>query len=93
MVPEPGQFLISDPFLKDPNFQRTVILLCDHEAEGSLGFVLNKLHHQVLGDLIEILEGCKFPVFIGGPVQIDSLHFIHRKPELLGGTELIDGIF
>lgn len=92
-APEPGQLLISDPFLKDPNFKRTVILLCDHEKEGSLGFVLNKLHDQVLGDLVELLEGCNFPVFIGGPVQKDSLHFIHRKPNLLGGTELIDGIF
>ncbi|MEI8075143.1 MAG: YqgE/AlgH family protein [Bacteroidota bacterium] len=92
-APEPGILLISDPFLKDPNFQRTVILLCEHEKEGSLGFVINKLHNQVLGDLMEVLEGCNFPVFLGGPVQKDSLHFIHRKPDLLGGIEIIDGIF
>ncbi len=92
-VPEPGHLLISDPFLKDPNFQRTVILLCDHQVEGSFGFVLNKQHQMVLGELIELAVGCTFPVFIGGPVQKDTLHFIHRRPDLLGGTELIDGIY
>jgi putative transcriptional regulator len=41
--PVPGLLLISDPFLKDPNFMRTVILLCEHQEEGSFGFVLNRL--------------------------------------------------
>ena len=51
----PGTLLISDPFLKDPNFVRTTVLICDHQAEGSFGFVLNKKKEEVLGDLIEDL--------------------------------------
>lgn len=93
-VPGPGSLLISDPFLKDPNFQRTVVLLCEHQVEGSFGFVLNKLHDSVLGDLVELAKGCKFPVFVGGPVQKDTIHFIHHRPDLIsGGFEIIDGIY
>lgn len=90
----PGILLISDPFLKDPNFARTVVLLCEHREEGSFGFVLNKTFDQELGDLIKDAEGIRFPVFDGGPVQKDTLHFLHRCPDKIdGGIELVDGIF
>jgi putative transcriptional regulator len=89
-----GSLLISDPFLKDPNFLRTVVIVCAHQEEGSFGFVLNKRHHQLLGELVEDLRNCKFPVFAGGPVQADVLHFLHQRPDLiLGGQEIIDGIY
>ena len=90
----PGTLLISDPFLKDPNFARTVVLLCEHRQEGSFGFVLNKSFNQELGDLIKDAEGLRFPVFDGGPVQKDTLHFLHQRPDQIsGGIEVIDGIF
>ena len=90
----PGILLISDPFLKDPNFMRSVVLLCEHRQEGSLGFVLNRLPGYSLADLVLNAEGISLPVYDGGPVQKDSLHFIHRCPnKITGGIELIDGIF
>ena len=46
-----GTILIADPFLKDPNFLRTVIFLCEHKGEGSFGFVLNRKLDYVIGDL------------------------------------------
>jgi putative transcriptional regulator len=89
-----GILLISDPFLKDPNFMRTVVLLCEHREEGSFGFVLNKTFDQELGDLIKDAEGIRFPVYEGGPVQKDTLHFLHQCPGLIpGGIEVVDGIF
>lgn len=73
---------------------RTVVLLCEHQAEGSFGFVLNKSFDQELGELIIQAEGIRFPVYDGGPVQKDSLHFLHQCPELIaGGIEVINGIF
>lgn len=91
---QPGILLISDPFLKDPNFMRTVILLCEHREEGSFGFVLNKTLDRELGDLIKNAEGNRFPVYEGGPVQKDTLHFLHQCPELIpGGIEVTSGIF
>jgi putative transcriptional regulator len=90
----PGILLISDPFLKDPNFLRSVVLLCEHREEGSFGFVINKSVEPELGELIEGAEGIRFRVYEGGPVQKDSLHFIHQRPDLIpGGAEVIDGIF
>lgn len=81
--PGPGILLIADPFLKDPNFLRTVVLLCDHQEQGSFGLVLNKQIEQTLNELITDLEGFSFPVYYGGPVQMNTLHFLHRYPDLI----------
>jgi putative transcriptional regulator len=90
----PGTLLISDPFLKDPNFLRTVILLCEHQTEGSFGFVLNKEYNQTLGELINDLADFDFTVYYGGPVQVDTLHFLHQRPELIEGSfPITDGIY
>lgn len=92
--PAAGVLLIAEPFLKDPNFQRTVVLLCEHNAEGSFGFVLNRLHEYNAGELLTDLEGCDFPVYYGGPVQPNTIHFIHRQPDLIsGGLEISAGVF
>ncbi len=82
---EPAQnvLLIADPFLKDPNFMRTVVYICRHSEEGSFGFVLNKLFDQTLGDLIGDMEGYNLPVYSGGPVQPDTIHYLHQYPDLI----------
>lgn len=93
-VPAPGTILISEPFMKDPNFIRTVVFLCEHNEEGSFGFVLNKTQDHELGDLIEGAEGIRFPVYEGGPVQKNTLHFLHQRPDIItGGVEVINGIY
>lgn len=89
-----GTLLIAEPFLKDPNFMRTVVLLCDHQEEGSFGFVLNKHFKLTLDEIIPEFDGMKIPIFTGGPVQVDSLHFLHSYPELLPGShKIIDGVY
>ena len=92
--PEKGILLIANPFLKDPNFSRTVIFLCENVKEGTFGFVLNKQFSKNLDELIPDLEMPAFPVFLGGPVQPDSLHFLHQYPDLIsGGVEVFDGVY
>lgn len=81
--PAAGILLIADPFLKDPNFLRTVVLLCEHQEKGSFGFVLNKQIEQTLDELIADLNGHKLPVYYGGPVQMNTIHFIHQYPDLI----------
>lgn len=83
IAPAPGILLIADPFLKDPNFLRTVVLLCDHNDEGSFGFVLNKKTGHTLDELIIDFEGYPLPVYFGGPVQTDTVHFVHQYPDLI----------
>ena len=93
--PEKGILLIAEPFLKDPSFMRTVVLMCRHtNEEGSFGFVLNKLYEKTLDELIPELEGNDLPVYIGGPVQMDTLHYIHQYPDLLPDAEKVgEGIY
>ena len=91
--PTKGTILIANPFLKDPNFVRSVIFICENMAEGTFGFILNQIHPNKLNELIpDILTG--ETVYKGGPVQLDSLHFLHQYPDLIiGGIEVIDGVY
>jgi putative transcriptional regulator len=92
--PGPGILLIADPFLKDPNFLRTVVFLCDHKEEGSFGFVLNRKYENTLNELIPGLDDLKLPVYYGGPVQMDTIHFLHQYPdEIPGSEEVIKGVY
>lgn len=92
--PSAGKLLISEPFLADPNFKRSVILLTEYGEEGSIGFILNQPSNLVVKDLIPDLWMADFPVFIGGPVEIDTIHFVHRcYNKLGGGEEIADGIY
>jgi len=93
LKPEKGRLLISEPFLPDPNFERTVVLLCDHNDEGSFGFVLNKPAIVKVNEVMDELKNFKHPIYIGGPVQQDTLHFIHRNREIEGGTEVLKDIY
>lgn len=93
-IPSPGMILISHPFLKDPSFFRSVVLLCEHQEQGSLGFVINKLFDQSLNELIAGFTGSEIPLHLGGPVQLDTVHFIHQCPDLINGSfEIIPGIY
>jgi len=92
--PGPGILLIADPFLKDPNFLRTVVFLCEHREDGSFGFVLNRRYENTLDELIPEVEGFKLPVFYGGPVQMDTIHFLHQYPvDIPGGEEVMKGVY
>ncbi len=92
--PRKGDLLISEPFLADQNFSRTVILLCDHNEEGSLGFVLNKPANFNLNDVTDEEGLFEKELFIGGPVQQDTLHFIYRSPMVLEGSiEVKEGLY
>jgi putative transcriptional regulator len=92
--PGAGILLIADPFLKDPNFLRTVVFLCEHKEEGSFGFVLNRPFTNTIDELIPELQDYKLPVFYGGPVQQDTIHFLHQYPEdIPGGQEILNGVY
>jgi putative transcriptional regulator len=92
--PTNGAILISDPFLRDPNFIRTVVFLCEHSTTGSIGFVLNRPYEQTLDEFVPELEGFMVPVYYGGPVQPDTLHILHCIPERIpGGQEVLNGVY
>lgn len=93
-IPNGGQLLISEPFLSDPNFRKSVILLCEHELMGSVGFIVNRLVSMDTDEIIPGLLTQNFPVFYGGPVEQNTLHFIHRKGDLIeDSVEVGKGVF
>jgi putative transcriptional regulator len=91
---EKGQLLIAEPsIIGDLSFNRSVILLADHNHEGSVGFILNKPLDYTINDLIPEIEA-SFKIYNGGPVEQDNLYFIHTIPELITGSiEISNGIF
>ncbi len=89
---ERGVILLSAPFLNDI-FKRSVILLSEHSDEGSVGFIINKPSEYKLHEVVEDFPEFMAPVYIGGPVQQDTLNFIHKSKDLSGGIEICDGIF
>jgi putative transcriptional regulator len=93
-IPKKGDLLISEPFLPDPNFERTVVLMCEHNEEGSFGFVLNKPSLLKYSDVIEDANDFNASLYIGGPVQQDTLHFVHRAGGLIeDSVEIGQGIY
>ncbi|WP_282697490.1 YqgE/AlgH family protein [Streptomyces sp. CC208A] len=70
-----GRLLVATPALADPNFDRAVVLLLDHDDEGSLGVVLNRPTPVTVGDVLAPwadLAGEPGVVFQGGPVSLDA---------------------
>lgn len=91
--PQKGDLLLSEPFLPDQNFDRTVILLCEHNEEGSFGFVLNKLSILKVDEVLQEIGTFEAELYVGGPVQQNTLHFIHNIEELkAGGQKITDGL-
>lgn len=92
-APKKGRLLISEPFLSDPYFRRTVVLLCEHNDEGSFGLVLNRYIDVGIKDLLNGFPDVGTRVSIGGPVQSGELFFLHTLgPHIEGGLPVVDTV-
>lgn len=88
-----GIFLVAPPVMQDPNFRRAVVLLCDHGSEGSFGLVLNRPIDLSLNEVLEGYFAFDEALCLGGPVQRDTLHFLHRHHDATTeGVALTDGV-
>ncbi len=94
----PG-FLIAMPQLGDPNFQRSVVLIIEHNDEGAMGLVLNRaaaltLRELARGQKIELsAHRLGDPVFVGGPVEPYRGFVLHNSDAITESTEVIPGLF
>jgi len=94
LKPTQGNLLLSEPFMLDSNFERSVILLCEHNTEGTLGFILNNPTALNLSDVIEDIENKNFKIFIGGPVASENLFFIHQAyDKFQSGHHIIEDVY
>jgi len=94
--PERGTFLISSPRLMDANFMHTVVLLCDHGEQGSYGLVVNRPGKLTIADLHTdnvLLEGRTDRLWVGGPVQLETVQLLHRLgPGIPGSLHIVDDV-
>jgi putative transcriptional regulator len=89
-----GQVLLAEPFMADPYFRRSVILLCEHWEHGSLGFILNKPLDMKVSDLVSSMPDVNYEVYYGGPVHTDTLHYLHNLGDILQDSiKVADGIW
>ena len=84
-----GHVLLSEPFMLDSNFKRSAVLLCEHNEEGSIGFILNKKLDMRVDELIADFPDFNAPVYFGGPVQTDTIHYIHNVGDLLDDSHQV----
>lgn len=89
-----GKLLISEPTLADSYFKRSVVLLAEHNSNGSVGFILNKRVDMRLNEAIDDFKGFDFPLYFGGPVKRDNLFYLHTFGELIEGSlPVSEGLF
>ena len=89
-----GDILIAEPFLKGVYFFRSIIFITEHNFEGTVGFVLNKYTNVKVSELFDDIINFDGVLHIGGPVEQDTLHFLHTLGDLLpGSVKVTDSIF
>lgn len=94
--PATGKILIASPFLKDSQFARSVVLIIEHNERGSVGIALNKEfpYHVWLNDLLPGIHlTARIPVSVGGPVDRETLFFVHRFDKLKGAIPIGNGLY
>lgn len=89
-----GCFLIASPTLRDPNFSRTVVLLCEHGDDGSMGLVVNRpTEHSLVDAISEMPSSATQRLYWGGPVQQQLVLVLHRNTfDAPGSMEIVDGM-
>ncbi len=89
-IPGKGKILISEPFLPDTFFNRSIVYLTDHNSEGSVGFILNKKLDIKVSDAIAGFDNWEETLNMGGPVAPDTLHYLHQLGDLIPRSVWID---
>lgn len=87
-----GDLLLAEPLLLDDHFSRTVVLICEHNAEGSFGLVINRPTGLMVADMTEALFA-GHEMYEGGPVERRTLHYIHTVSSVAGCIPLKDGLY
>ncbi len=95
VVPARGKILISEPFLCDYMFGRSVILLIDHTKDGVIGLVMNKPLSIMLNEIIDDFKdyGEDIPIYKGGPLSMDTLFYLHTLPGIPGSLQIGEGFY
>ncbi|MBN2485072.1 MAG: YqgE/AlgH family protein [Bacteroidales bacterium] len=91
LEPQKGRILISEPFLMDNYFKRSVVLITEHNNEGTIGFVLNKPVDIPVNEVIENFPATNVELLLGGPVNTNTLHYIHTLGDIIPNSNRVIG--
>lgn len=86
---EKGKYLISDPFLPGPFFDRSIVYIVEHGKDGTLGYIINKPSSLYPDELINDLYNFSGELYIGGPVGETSVNFLHKLGALIPNSRPI----
>ncbi len=94
LSPAGGCILVSQPSLNDRFFSRSVVMLADHGPDGSFGFIVNKPANVRLSKVTGEFGSFDTDLFLGGPVHVNNLFYVHSKGDLIKDSlKIIDGVF
>ena len=82
----PGTILISKPFIEDRRFDKSIILIVEHNKNGTIGFILNKQSPFQISDFSKDITNKNISIKIGGPVEKNNLFYIHKHPEIINDS-------
>ena len=89
-----GSILVSQPSLNDKFFGRSVVMLAEHGADGSFGFIVNKPAHIKLSKVSSEFSGFDIELYLGGPVHVNNLFYVHSKGDLVKDSlKIIEGVY
>jgi putative transcriptional regulator len=89
-----GKILIAEPFMEDPYFKGAVVFLCECRNENAFGLILNKPTEMKVHEVVEDFPAVENNIFYGGPVQPNTLHYLHKRGDLFSdATEVQEGIY
>jgi putative transcriptional regulator len=92
--PASGRILVSEPSLTDRFFAHSVVLLAEHDDEGSFGLIINKPSEIRLSQITDEFPGFDPYLYLGGPVKVENLYFIHTKgDEVEGSLKIMEGLY
>jgi putative transcriptional regulator len=89
LVIGPGKVLLAEPFMAEPYFKRSVILVTEHNDEGSFGLIINKPIKMTFNQALPDAPAFKATLSLGGPVSKETLHFLHRLGNKIPGSKTI----
>lgn len=94
VAPKKGRVLVSEPFLQDTYFKRSLVLLTEHSEEGAVGFVLNKPLEVKVNEVMNDFPISQASVSIGGPVSTNTIHYLHVLGDVIpNSVHVLDNIY
>jgi putative transcriptional regulator len=92
--PNRGRILVSEPTIGENFFNRSVVVIAEHNHEGTVGFILNKAVDLKVSEAVSDLEKIDLPLYLGGPVSRDNLFYLHTLGDQIEGSrEIMKGLY